>query len=67
MYYRRIRENLPLPIKIKLSKNHKLLAIFVLPFLYLPEISDVLKKKYELHRSSSSEIIDSEIYGYLNV
>ena len=47
-YARRNRGNLPLPIQIQLSKNHRLFAGFFLHFWYLYAISNVLQKN-ELH------------------
>ena len=46
-------------------KNHIIFASFFLKFWYLHEIFNVVKKKKknEPHRSSISEIIDSEVYA----
>ena len=59
------RDNLPLPIGIKLPKKRKSFCRFSLSFWYLHEISNVLKKN-EPHRSIISGVIDSERWAYLN-
>ena len=59
------KENLPLPIHIKLSKNHKLFAPFFSQFWSLHQISNILKRN-EPHRSSICEAIHSRRHAYLN-
>ena len=61
-YSRSNRENLPLPIQIKLSKKHKFFAAFLESSLNF----QCSKKKNEPHRSSISEVIGSERCAYLN-
>ena len=53
-------ENLPQQIQMKISQNP-------LPFWNLHQISSILKKTDESPSLSISEIIDSEIGGYLNL
>ena len=66
-YFQSNRENLHLPIEIKLSEKPSKFLRGFLPFvrskLNLP-CSE--KKKKNLHRSSISEVIESERCAYLN-
>ena len=47
-------------------KNHKIFAAICLHLCYLDENSNVVRKKFDPHRSNISEIIDSERCAYLN-
>ena len=47
-------------------KHRKPLTLFFLNVWNLHEVSNALKKKNELHRSSISEVIDFGISAYLN-
>ena len=69
-YSRSNRKNLPLPIQIKLSKKpyifllHFFFFFFCIFEIYI--IFPMLWKKDKPHRSSISEVIDSERCAYLN-
>ena len=65
-YSRRNRENLQLPIQIKLSKKPS--TFCRISFAFLEFTLDFLcsQKKNEPHRSSISGVIDSERCTYLN-
>ena len=65
-YSRSNRENLQLPIEIKLSKKPCPFCIFFLPFWNLYKISNVLNKRNQSHRSTISEVIDPKRCAYLN-
>ena len=65
-YSRSNRETLQLPIQMNLSKSRKHFALFCLNFWNLHEVSNILTKKNEYHRSSISELIDSGRCVYLN-
>ena len=65
-YSRSTRENLPMPIQLKLSK---ISSIFSGSFFYNFAIYSkfpMFLEKYEPHRSSIFEVIDSERCAYLN-
>ena len=65
-YSRCNRENLPLPIQIKLSKG---LTFFVICLKFLGSTKNFEcseKKKKEPHRSNISEVSDSKICAYSN-
>ena len=62
-YSRSTKENLPLPIQIKLcKKNHSIFAAFLV-YAWNFQSSE---QKNEPHSSSISEVIDSEGCYYLN-
>ena len=61
------RENLPLPIQIQLSKKPETFCSIVVSFLVSRCNFQCSEKKNEPHRSSISEVIDSERSAYLNV
>ena len=60
------RENLPWPIQIKLSKKPSTFSSIFFPFLVFAWNIKCSEKKNEQHRSSISEVIDSERCVYLN-
>ena len=53
-------------VKAIYLKGRKPFALFCLNVWNQHEISNILKKKYEPHRSSIPEVIDSENFVYLN-
>ena len=59
-YSRSNRENLRLPIQIKFSKNAETFCFILLAFLESKLNLQCSEKKIERHRSSVSEVIDSE-------
>ena len=59
------RENLPLPIQIQLSKKSKIFCCFFCIFGICIKFA-IFWNKNEPHRSSISEVIDSERCAYLN-
>ena len=65
-YFLSNRENLQLPFQIKLSKNPTTFFGTLIAFLESTLNFQFSKKKNETHRSSISEVIDSEICTYLN-
>ena len=66
-YSRSNRENLPLPIQIKLSKKPSIFCcIFFFAFLEFKLNFQCSEKKNEPHRSSISAVIDSGTCAYLN-
>ena len=60
------RENLPWSIQIKWSKKPDRFFDICFAFLVSTWNFQCSEKKYEPHRTSVSEVIDSEICAYLN-
>ena len=60
------RENLPLQIQIKLSKQPKPFSLYFFLIFGIHIKLQMFRKKNELNRSNISEVIDSERCAYLN-
>ena len=65
-YSRINRENLQLPIQIKLFKKPWTFCSIVLAFLVCACKFQFLERKNEPHKSRISEVFDSELCAYLN-
>ena len=65
-YSHSYRENFPLPIQIKLSKKPKFFCRTSFAFLVSTLNFQCSEKKKPPHKSSISEVIDSERCCYLN-
>ena len=65
-YSRSNREDLPLPIQVKLSKKPLMFCDSFFQILQSTLNFECSEKKNEPHRSSISEVIHSERCAYLN-
>ena len=65
-YFRSKRENLPLPIEIKVSEKPEMFCGTFLQFLRSKLSLPCSETKKNLHSSSISKVIESERFAYLN-